>query len=289
MTRAEALRILGLQTDSTPSEIKQAYRQLVKAVHPDKNSASNARHLFQLVQEAYEFITVTGDQAKATRDRAEREARARAARTSAAGRTKQEQESAGAEKKAREQADREQRDRETGRKSAKEEDAEREWEGQRAAAVAGLGFLGHIAAYVVFTLTIVWFLSPVLNFSLDSVVVALVVAFPLISALVSMVDKLKKKYQLIRFDKSHPPPTNTARDRQRSTAVTGLGAGLTLGAGIVLYFVFCTVITAVWILCGLEVSSDDRWIRIVLSVLLVSMLLVKVNNWIKKQNTYGSI
>ena len=88
MTRVEALRILGLEPDATPDDVKKAYRQLVKAVHPDKNSAPNARHLFQLVQEAYEFISAVEpleqtweneNTASDTRDRAG-ETRARTAR-----------------------------------------------------------------------------------------------------------------------------------------------------------------------------------------------------------------
>ena len=79
MTRAEALRILGSEPDATPTEVKQTYRQLVKAVHPDKNSAPNARHLFQLVQEAYEFISAV-EQPEQTWENAAREARDRAER-----------------------------------------------------------------------------------------------------------------------------------------------------------------------------------------------------------------
>ena len=80
MIRAEALRILGLEPNATLADVKKAYRQLVKTVHPDKNPAPNARHLFQLVQEAYESISTTEDQAKENRDRAEREKRAKEAR-----------------------------------------------------------------------------------------------------------------------------------------------------------------------------------------------------------------
>ena len=137
MTCAEALRILGLEPDATPAEAKRAYRQLVKAVHPDKNAAPNARHLFQLVQEAYEFISTIEEQeqtrervTREARDRAEREARARAAREWAERETRQKQE--------RERADREKRTREAKEKAAKEAEARKEWKRQRDEAVIGV-------------------------------------------------------------------------------------------------------------------------------------------------------
>ena len=136
MTRAEALRILGLEPDATPTEVKRKYRQLVKEVHPDKNPAPNARHFFQLVQEAYESISTTEDQAKENRDRTEREKRARAARERAERETRQRDERARAEKEARDKAEREKRAKEAREKQAKEE--LRKWEQQREHASEGL-------------------------------------------------------------------------------------------------------------------------------------------------------
>lgn len=39
MTRREALSILGLDTDASLKDVKNAYRKLVNHFHPDKNSA----------------------------------------------------------------------------------------------------------------------------------------------------------------------------------------------------------------------------------------------------------
>ena len=36
MTREEALRVLGLKSDATPSEVQVAYRELAQMLHPDK-------------------------------------------------------------------------------------------------------------------------------------------------------------------------------------------------------------------------------------------------------------
>lgn len=46
-------RILGVATNSSASEIKSAYRRLVKELHPDINHGHEATSKFQQVQEAY--------------------------------------------------------------------------------------------------------------------------------------------------------------------------------------------------------------------------------------------
>ena len=138
MTRAEALRILGIEPKATPAEVKRAVPGTRgKRYTPTRIAAPNARHLFQLVQEAYEFISTIEEQeqtrervTREARDRAEREARARAAREWAERETRQKQE--------RERADREKRTREAKEKAAKEAEARKEWKRQRDEAVIGV-------------------------------------------------------------------------------------------------------------------------------------------------------
>ena len=82
MTREEALERMGLKPNATRQDIRKAYRQLIKAAHPDKNKAPGADHLFKLVQQAYEVLTSENRQeqeeagARAENDRAEAAARA---------------------------------------------------------------------------------------------------------------------------------------------------------------------------------------------------------------------
>ena len=57
MTRDEALRILGLESNATLEDAKKAHRDLVKVIHPDKDSSPGAKQRFILVQDAYEVIT----------------------------------------------------------------------------------------------------------------------------------------------------------------------------------------------------------------------------------------
>ncbi|WP_299270006.1 J domain-containing protein [Halorientalis sp.] len=54
-SRAEAYRILGLDDDADESEVKRAYRQKVKEVHPDTDSGDEER--FKKVNQAYERLT----------------------------------------------------------------------------------------------------------------------------------------------------------------------------------------------------------------------------------------
>lgn len=50
-------KILGLSPDATALEIKRAYRKKAMQYHPDRNRASDARHHFLEVLEAYEYLT----------------------------------------------------------------------------------------------------------------------------------------------------------------------------------------------------------------------------------------
>ena len=245
MTRVEALRILGLEPDATPAEVKSAYRELVKTVHPDKNSSPNARHLFQLVQEAYETISIVEQQehAREARDRAEREAKVRAARERAERETRQREKRARAEKEARERADRERRATE-----AREKEAQEGWERQRAAAATGIpGSICRFYTITVFIVTFIvalmftglivqayiwlwsiidkiypikWFGFVILifgGFPIFFIICFIVVGVSFIMSWVeSAIDKRVREYQLRKFDKNNPPPSeDTTRGYNR--------------------------------------------------------------------------
>ncbi|UPV75058.1 J domain-containing protein [Halorussus limi] len=53
-TPAEAYRVLGLDADADADEVKRAYRQKVKSVHPDRESGDEDE--FKRVKEAYEVL-----------------------------------------------------------------------------------------------------------------------------------------------------------------------------------------------------------------------------------------
>jgi hypothetical protein len=54
-SRAEAYRILGLDSDADESAVKEAYRRKVKEVHPDTDGGDEER--FKKVNRAYERLT----------------------------------------------------------------------------------------------------------------------------------------------------------------------------------------------------------------------------------------
>lgn len=61
MNRREALRILGLDEDATPADIKAAYHETVQILHPDKFAGNSkleqrATEQFKNLQEAYEYL-----------------------------------------------------------------------------------------------------------------------------------------------------------------------------------------------------------------------------------------
>ncbi|MDE0041985.1 MAG: DnaJ domain-containing protein [Candidatus Poribacteria bacterium] len=214
MTRAEALRILGLEPGATPTEARKAHRQLVKTVHPDKNPDPNARHLFHLVQEAYELMSTTQEQVRAgereTRARAEREYKEREAR-------------ARAEWEAKERAYREGRAREARERQARE--AQRKWERQRAEAAIGItGVIGcsykvPMAVMAVIcpgvSLVLCYIIATMLHFKWIFSFAPLVGVGSLILAyhLWELADKRVKEYQLRKFDKNNPPPSNGTTER----------------------------------------------------------------------------
>ncbi|UPW01132.1 DnaJ domain-containing protein [Halorussus gelatinilyticus] len=53
-TPAEAYRVLGLDGDADADDVRQAYRQKVKSVHPDRESGDEEQ--FKRVKEAYEVL-----------------------------------------------------------------------------------------------------------------------------------------------------------------------------------------------------------------------------------------
>jgi len=48
---------LGIASDATSEQIKQAYRRKALQLHPDRNSAADAADKFRAVQEAYETLS----------------------------------------------------------------------------------------------------------------------------------------------------------------------------------------------------------------------------------------
>lgn len=80
MTRGEALEILGLDSDASLDEAREAYRTLAKTYHPDKNSASNATAMFRIISDAWEVIQNTAAQEHSEAEIRQQQAEAEAAR-----------------------------------------------------------------------------------------------------------------------------------------------------------------------------------------------------------------
>ena len=62
MNRIEALRLLGLDEDANPQDIKTAYKETVQILHPDRFASNKklqerATEQFKNLQEAYEYLT----------------------------------------------------------------------------------------------------------------------------------------------------------------------------------------------------------------------------------------
>lgn len=57
MEKRDYYEILGIDKKASASEIKKAYRNLVKKYHPDVNKESDAEDKFKEIQEAYEILS----------------------------------------------------------------------------------------------------------------------------------------------------------------------------------------------------------------------------------------
>lgn len=56
MSIGDPFKILGINNDASPAEIRKAYRLLAKKYHPDTNKDQAAAQQFLMIQEAYEQI-----------------------------------------------------------------------------------------------------------------------------------------------------------------------------------------------------------------------------------------
>ncbi len=61
MTGSEAFEILGVASTATPEEIKKAFRQKARKLHPDVNKEANAEEQFKNLNEAYSVANNPGD------------------------------------------------------------------------------------------------------------------------------------------------------------------------------------------------------------------------------------
>jgi DnaJ-class molecular chaperone len=63
--------VLNISADATADEIKRAYRELARQVHPDMQDKQGTAQLFRQVQEAYEILSDPSKRAAYDRQRVE--------------------------------------------------------------------------------------------------------------------------------------------------------------------------------------------------------------------------
>jgi thiamine pyrophosphate-dependent acetolactate synthase large subunit-like protein len=73
MTLSDYYQILGLPVNSSVNDIKKAYRQKARIYHPDINPSPEAKDMFILATEAYEFL-IANHERISTNDEAYRQA-----------------------------------------------------------------------------------------------------------------------------------------------------------------------------------------------------------------------
>jgi hypothetical protein len=57
-------KVLGIDRDASPEQVKRAYRTLVKRCHPDLNPSPRAARVFRAVHEAYTVLSNEDDRAR---------------------------------------------------------------------------------------------------------------------------------------------------------------------------------------------------------------------------------
>ena len=62
--KRDVYETLGVNKNSSPDEIKQAYRKLAKKYHPDLNHEPDAADKFKEVQEAYDILSDSDKKAR---------------------------------------------------------------------------------------------------------------------------------------------------------------------------------------------------------------------------------
>lgn len=79
MDREEACQVLGVEEDATPSEIRSAFRRLVRSHHPDRAGAGSGAHAVRIIA-AYRLFEESAPKSYKVRAAAEGARRARSDR-----------------------------------------------------------------------------------------------------------------------------------------------------------------------------------------------------------------
>ena len=61
----EAFRVLGVRPETEPADVRRAFRQLVRTLHPDVNPAPDAGRSLAAVVDAHRLLTAHGRAAAA--------------------------------------------------------------------------------------------------------------------------------------------------------------------------------------------------------------------------------